>query len=233
MATLNEIRTVESLMQTLDDNPSLLEALRTRVLTRELLELPANHAKLTARVDRLTERVDQLTEQVDQLTEQVKLNTQQLAELIQQGKRLQDDVGTIKGFMSDIMVVRLAPSISLKMGLSLQRNLEGPERAALIAGQDLTGISTGDLESFLLADLIMETGNGAGETVYVAVEASYTVDGRDTDRAIRNADYLTRFTGKPARAAVTGRYKDWNIDGLVDSGAVLWYQFPPELLKGL
>lgn len=56
MATIDEIRTVERLMQTLDENPLLMEALRTRVLTRELLELPANHARLAAWVEQIAGR---------------------------------------------------------------------------------------------------------------------------------------------------------------------------------
>ena len=226
MTTIDEIRTVERLMQTLDENPQLLEAVRARVLTRELLELPATHARFAERVGQLTERLDLLTERVYQIAEQ-------LSELIRQVGRLQNDVGAIKGFITDAVVHRLAPAIALAMGLSLKSNLQGSDLSGIVAGQDLDGISFGDLESFLLADLIMETGNGAGETVYVAVEASYTVDHRDTDRAIRNAAYLTRFTGKPARAAVTGRHKDWNIDGQIEAGSVLWYEFPAQLLRGL
>ena len=247
MATIDEIRTVERLMQTLDENPQLMEALRSRVLTRELLELPANHAKLAAwaeqiaeqlsqltkRMDRLTERVDQIAEQLAQLTERVNQIAEQLAELVKQVGRLQNDVGTIKGFITDAVVHRLAPAIALTMGLSLRGKVDGVALSAMVAGPDRDGISFGDLESFLLADLIIETGNGDGETVYVAVEASYTVDRRDTDRAIRNAAYLTRFTGKPARAVVTGRHKDWNVDGQIESRAVLWYEFPADLLRGL
>ena len=296
MATIDEIRAVERMMQTLDENPHLMEALRSRVLTRELLELPANFAKIAALIGQITERLDRLTEQVnqnaeqlvqlterldrlteqvnqnaeqlvqlterlDRLTEQVNQNTDQLArlteqvnqiaeqlvqltervdrnaeqlgQLIRQVSRLQDDVGAIKGFITDAMVIRLAPAIALAMGLSLRRNLKGPDLSAMVAGQDLAGISAGELESFLLADLIMEAGNGDGETVYLAVEASYTVDDRDTDRAVRNAAYLTRFTGKPARAVVTGRHKDWKVDEPIEAGLVLWYQFPAQLLRGL
>lgn len=145
-----------------------------------------------------------------------------------------DDIGMlIRAIRVDAMAVRLSPVIAFAMGLLLKRNLTGLDLSAMIAGQDRDDIALSDLESFLLADLIMETGNGAGETVYVAVEASYTVDHRDTDRAIRNAAYLTRFTGKPARAVVTGHHKDWNIDGQIEAGSVLWYEFPAHLLRGL
>ena len=118
------------------------------------------------------------------------------------------------------------------MGLSFARNLNGPDLSALITGRDLSGISPNELESFLLADLIMEARNGDGETVYVAVESSYTVDERDTRRAIRNAGYMTRFTGKPALAAIAGIRQDWEISETIESGKVFWYQLPERLMAG-
>ncbi len=59
MATTDDIRAIERLMQTLDENPRLMEAARSRVLTRELLQLPETMGRLTERVARLTERKDQ------------------------------------------------------------------------------------------------------------------------------------------------------------------------------
>ena len=48
MTTINNI---EDLVRILDENPEWLEAVRTRLLTRELLELPQVVADLTQRVD--------------------------------------------------------------------------------------------------------------------------------------------------------------------------------------
>lgn len=45
MATFN---TVDELIRILDEDPQLLEALRARLLTRELLDLPAAHAAFVA-----------------------------------------------------------------------------------------------------------------------------------------------------------------------------------------
>lgn len=45
----NTIDTVEDLIRVLDANPVWLEALRARLLTRELLELPQQLAALTGR----------------------------------------------------------------------------------------------------------------------------------------------------------------------------------------
>ena len=267
MATIDDIRAVERLMQTLDENPHLMEAVRSRILTRELLELPQTVvrlteridqiaeqlAQLTERVDRLTERVDQiaeqlaqltervdrLTERVDRLTERVDQIAEQLAEFaakadrrLENLERLQDDIGVVKGLATDGLARRMAPAIALAMNLRLTKNLDGEDLSAMLSGQDLSGIAHSQLESFLLADLIMETTDSDGQMLYVAVESSYTADERDTRRAIRNADYLTRFTGAPARAAITAVRTDWNIDDLIASGTVHWYKMPERLLQG-
>lgn len=133
---------------------------------------------------------------------------------------------------ADRIAQRVAPAIALTMNLRLTKNLSGEDLSAMLSGQDLSGISHSQLESFLLADLIMETTDSDGRMLYVAVESSYTADERDTRRAIRNAGYLTRFTGAPARAAITAVRTDWNIDDLIASGAVHWYKMPERLLRG-
>ena len=43
------------------------------------------------------------------------------------------------------------------------------------------------------------------------MEVSYTADERETDRAIRNAEFLTRFTGVPTYAAAASVYVDNRI----------------------
>ena len=61
--------------------------------------------------------------------------------------------------------------------------------------------------SFRNADLVVEATDGTG-TRYIAMEVSFTADLRDCDRAVRNAGLITRFTGKPAQAAVASVRND-------------------------
>jgi len=65
----------------------------------------------------------------------------------------------------------------------------------------------------------------------VAAEVSYTVNGRDTDRAIRNAGLLTQFTGRPAFAVVAGLRHDRRIKKRLEAGEVSWYQLDPQTLE--
>ena len=69
--TTTNIDTVQDLFRILDENPEWLEALRAKILTKELLELPENHAALTANVTTLTGDVVSLTARVDTLAAEV------------------------------------------------------------------------------------------------------------------------------------------------------------------
>ena len=72
MATIN---TIEDLLRLLDENPEWLEALRARLLTRELLELPQTVANLTAEVAALSEKVAALSAEVAALSAEVRAFT--------------------------------------------------------------------------------------------------------------------------------------------------------------
>ncbi|MYE54261.1 MAG: DUF16 domain-containing protein [Chloroflexi bacterium] len=260
---MTTIGSIEDLMRVLDENPSWLEAMRARLFTRELLDLPENFARLTdtvnqqgERLDQLTdvvsrqgERLDQLTdvvsrqgERLDQLTETVDRIGTQLSQFIEATDRRFDDIevevkrhsvqmGELKGVFAKSLFIAEAALVARDMGLRRRRNLEQEELWDMTDESDITGISTGDIRSFRKADLVLEATDREGETCYVAVEVSYTVDERDTRRAIRNAEYLTRFTGTPAFAAVAGFDADYRIQDSIEDGLVSWYQMDPFILN--
>ncbi|MXZ24972.1 MAG: hypothetical protein F4Y80_08925 [Caldilineaceae bacterium SB0665_bin_21] len=78
--------------------------------------------------------------------------------------------------------------------------------------------------SFYRADLVMQCEADDGTVHYMAAEASYTADRRDTDRALRNAGLLTRCTNAPAHAIVASVRNDHEVQALVDAGKVHWFQ---------
>ena len=102
---------------------------------------------------------------------------------------------------------------------------------SLIHPHNAADIPRNERRSFYSADLIMEAAGQDGETCYIAVEISFTANGRDTRRAIRNAAFLTRFTGKRAYAVVAGMYKDNRIQSTIESGDVFWFQLDAEDLE--
>ena len=78
------------------------------------------------------------------------------------------------------------------------------------------------LESFLRAHLVIET-TLDGETQYAVVEIYYTGTAGDAERAIRNANFLTQFTGCPATPAVASVRKTAALDSRIESGGIHWH----------
>ena len=142
-------------------------------------------------------------------------------------KRLDIGIGELKGKNVHDKLPLEAPNIAMDLGLSFIRYLDPDEirQMALTAAQGQA--LTPDLKSFRSADLIIEASDGDGQICYIPVEASYTLDRRDTDRAIRNAAILTQLTGKPAKPAVFGIRYDHEITSQVESGQVSLYETEP------
>ena len=140
------------------------------------------------------------------------------------------DFGPIKAaYVSDKAKLE-APFIAQDMGVKYVRTLSPVDMFALTDGQDLSGISRGDLRSFHRADLVISVTDEQNRPSYIAVEMSYTADDRDTTRAVRNAEYLERFTGQPARAAIAGLRRDRRIED-IDPSDVFWYQLPESIME--
>jgi len=225
MTTINNI---EDLVRVLDENPEWAEALRARLLTRELLELPQTVAELTQRVDGLAQRMDELAQRMDNLTQQVVELTLRMDAMVQRQDRMQDDLGWIKGRIIYDIVRSDAPTIAGEMGFLWEKSLRRAELMELTQSQDVSDLPRGDVRSFHRADLVMQVADNEGNPHYVAVEASFTVNGRDSRRALRNAELLTRFTGLPAVGAVAGVRYDWNLKESVESEQLYWYEIPSD-----
>ena len=211
MATIN---TIEDLIRVLDENPQWLEALRARLLTRELLELPEKFAQFVAATEKRFDNVEQRLGNVETAV-----------------KSVRDDLAPIKGTHAWNAALREADLIAEDLRFTLVRTLNQADIRALVQAQNTSDIPANELRSFRRADLIMEATDGTGETCYLAVEVSFTANGRDTTRAVRNAGFLSRFTGRRCRAVVAGLHRDRRIQASIESGAVSWYQLDPQALE--
>ena len=80
------------------------------------------------------------------------------------------------------------------------------------------------IKSFLSSDIIAETTDGNGETTYLAVEASYTGDLHDAERARSHAALIQRLTGRPCRAVIASTHKNAGLAKLIDRGEMPWHQ---------
>ena len=136
----------------------------------------------------------------------------------------------VKNAIARDVAIDEASTIARDLGLRRTKTLTLDDLWELTDRADTTAIDRADLRSFRRADLIMEATDEAGESCYVAVEISFTANGRDTTRALRNADFLTRFTGRNAYAVVSGLRRDDRITDSIHAGAVFWYQLDPEVM---
>ena len=238
---MTTINTIEDLIRLLDENPEWLAAIRQRLVPSDVREIPAAVARLTERVDRLTEdvarlteRVDRLAEDVSRLTEAFNRHSEQVNERFDQVNtrfdRMERESGILRGAHARNNVARQAALIARHLGLRHVRTLTINELVALVDGADTADLPPNELESFCLADVVIEASNAQGELSYIAVEVSYTVDRNDARRAISNAQWLERFTGRTARAVVAGLNLHNSAEDSVNAGALTWYPVPARIL---
>ena len=217
----NTIDTIDDLIALLDRNPQWLDTLRSRILTRDLLELPARFAELVEQHIALREEVRRFIAATERRFDLLEAKTD----------RMMDDLGILKGAHARNAAVEEASTIARDLGLRRTKTLTRDDLWELTDRTDTTAIDRADLRSFRRADLIMEATDEAGAPCYVAVEISFTANGRGTTRALRNAEFLTRFTGRRAYAAVSGLRRDDRIKDSIDAGAVFWHQLDPEIME--
>ena len=238
-----EIATIEDMVRVLDEHPQWLEALRARLLTRELLALPqilADFITVTdhrfAEVDRrfaeVDRRFDELERQNGELrTDLERQNGEMRTDLERQMDQLRTDIGPLKAAHARNAAMDEAGLIAQDLGLSLVGILGRDEIGSLVQAADTGDISKDDLRSFHRADMVLRAADSAGTERYLAVEVSYTANGRDTERARRNARLLTRFTGLRATAVVASLRLDNRIRPAVESGEVAWFRLDDEVLE--
>ena len=246
-----EIYSVEDLVRVLRENPEWVETLRGILLTRELLELPerfaqyaertdarfaemaaaitrlsesvdARFAEMAAAITRLSESVDARFEQVDARFEQIDARLDRL-EVSQQ--RMEASLGVLLGSHARDRALGESPFMVRRLGFRETRRLTNDDLFELVEAADTTLLPANEVDSFLRADLVVEAQDN-GETVYIAVEISYTVDSSDTDRAARNAEWLRMFTGRPAYAVAAGVQRHASANARIDTGEVAWYELP-------
>ena len=113
--------------------------------------------------------------------------------------------------------------IADELDLEYRRIVPGVElrRFARDNGADLRDDK---IKSFVASDIMAEARDAEGNTTYLAVEASYTGDLHDADRARNHAALMQRLTNKPCRAVIASARNNDRVLELIDSGEVAWHQ---------
>lgn len=246
MTTINDIH---DLALILEEHPEWRAEIRRLVLTDDLLEMPARMERQEIRMDNLETRMDRLEAALERLVdttaalaEQVAATNQSLEEFRnetnQRFNRVESDIGDLKGHFMEGTAREEALLIATNMGLQWVSTLPKGATALIWSEAESAGLTAGissdDRKSFGRADLVMEAMTPQGERCYIAVEASYTANGRDTRRVGRNARFLSRFTNLPTFAAVACVRIDNRVSDIVaeqdawttDSQKIYWHELP-------
>ena len=201
----------------LNANPEARTLLLRALLTDDFLLLPAKVDRLMelpAKVDHLQGDVSKLMElpaKVDRLQEEV--------------RQVTTDLAPIRGSHARDAAQRAVRRIARIVNCRLQEQLNDDDLYDFTANNDTTGITPEDLKSFENADIVLRGSHrDTGEIHYIAVEASFTGGEDDTRRALRNARYLTRFTGQPAHAVVAALRLTPEAEEAIRQGDVTWYE---------
>ena len=246
MALETTVRT--EFLRLLEQDADFRTEVRRQLLTAELIELPERFATFAARVDQRFEAVDARFDGIDQRFEAVDARfeavdarfdgldqrldrmdarfdglDQRLDRMDVRMQAITNDLGDLKGHAAGRAVRDHAETLPDLLGLAHVATLDRRDLVGLLAPA-ASEIAVGDRQSFFRADLVVEARDADGSACYVAVEASYTADRRDSDRALRNAGYLTRCTGRPAHAVVASLRNDRDVQALVDAGTLHWHR---------
>ena len=223
---MTTVHTIEDLVRVLDERPDWTEALRARILTRELLNLPQAFAEFAENTERRLAALEAGQAALADTLVKVMESTERRLGVLEAGQdRLSDDTAPLKAAHARNSALRIVARIARVANCREHRVLDLGDILDLIDDSDTSGIAQNELISFENADIIIEaTPRDNGAVHYIAVEASYTAGRKDARRAIRNAEYMTRFTGRPAHAVVAAQRVNPAIAHLIENGELHWAQ---------
>lgn len=144
---------------------------------------------------------------------------------------VRDDLGLVKGGHARSAMVNNLPRIAAEFGFQYIAAMPQTTVMEFANMARALGEEQSQVASFRNADMVMHVLDDKGQPAYVAIEASFTVDSNDINRAVRNAGYLTRFTGLPAFPVVAGVAVMPEAQEEVDTEKVFLYKISPRELQ--
>ena len=217
-----EVRqSTETANQRLTALEALVETANQRLDRLEALVEMANQ-----RLDRLEALVETANQRLTVLEALAETTNQRLTALETHVGVMRNQLGDVRGRIVYDIVRDEAPLLAGNMGFEFSSILHRGDLQRLTQSSDVSWMSPQDLQSFQRADLVIDAIDPDSEPHYIVVEISYTVNGYDTTRAIRNAGYLSRITGIPATPAVAGVVLDHHVQDSVAAEGLFWYSVP-------
>ena len=258
--TTEEIRSAllanpQIIVDLLDSDPAILEMVRSRVLTPELLALPELHAQLAAEVREFSADMREFAARTDARLSKVEDEIVVMRGEMNQmrgdidrmsGKidRTESSIGHLKGYFVETAARNREDSIALQVGEqiglrflfhTLQPVRKSERRTFMQVMRNdalpLPGLSDGEIVSFVQADHIISIDDSISGKTYIAIEASFVGDARDAERAIRNASIINALTGANSYAVVAGCHSTDGLLEMAERGEVIWHLVPEDELS--
>ena len=245
------INTFQDILDAMERNPELRDALRRHILTDDLLELPAQVKALTETVAALAETVKVLSETVAVLTKDVAALSEtvaviktDLSSLTDSHEAMRRDLDRIGGHVSNLLgtdyestVARYADRLARRhlrlISPAVTTRARGPNATLPLPVGDQAAeagrISWDEADDLALSDVIVAALTEAGEDVFVIAEISMTVQQKDRENATRRADILQRATGTPTIPVTIGINQESPVE--VPAPAFITYD-PEETFAG-
>ena len=227
------INNFQDILDAMERDPALRDAVRRYILTDEILALPAQVKALTEAVEALVSETreiraevgelrtgqEQLREEVGDLRSDVGDLRAGQEELRAGVSELRTNVGRLGGDVSQMMgtgyegtVARVADRlVRRELGLTSPTvvmrgfgNTATPPIPEIDQGAETGNITWKESDDLALADVIVRATRQDGSPVYVVAEISITVQERDRARAHRRAALLEKATGVTSIPVVIG-----------------------------
>ena len=209
----DRVDTIDDVLRILRERPDVREAVRREILTDELLQLPEKVAEIITVQKQILERMDRQDELLGDHGEQLRDHGRQLSNL--------------NGWATMLAAERRFAVIAIEMGLAEPRLLPIEDLALMSVSNKASEYTHDELNSFRDCDIVISARNADGDECYVTVQVATTVDHSDITRAIKHAEMVTHFTGRPAYPAVAGFESVRLADQRLAGDSIHWHRMRP------
>ena len=193
------INSFQDILDAMERDPALRDALRGHILTDELLQMPVRLERIQADISTLKEGQTRLEEKVDRLDQKV--------------DRIDGEVGRLGGDVRRLAGTDYESHVATYVHRFLRRNL-GINAAVLACQRDRSALTSfldeaesqglidaADTDELDKTDLVL---TADGPTDYLLAEVSITVQQDDVDRAAQRAGLLAKATARTVTPFVIG-----------------------------
>ena len=234
------INTFQDILDAMERDPALRDALRSHILSEALMQLPAQFAEFVQVTREHNELVNSRLEVIDSRLERLETDVSNLsahmATLSGHVATLSGHVGRIVGSdyegvilrFIDRLLERKTDLVDLSVVGSARNGWEFPNMRQQNRDSAASGtISLTESLDLEMADAILDGRTPAGEKMFILAEASVTVLTADVETAIRRAQVLRKITGTRTTPAVIGVHIADDARDAASTGDVILLQYDP------